>query len=207
MSQAQKSFYHLYAIDSASYKYGRMGDMLDQSRRGFVEGVGSSTTVTATNTGTGTIASVRVADSVWFVLSQALTARKVATVVDAENFTVNSAVTLGTDGVPWYLRQFDVGTADTAGWHSVWMYDKVAVLIDILNMGTVTGGIDVQIQTKGGDDVTAPVTVYENNLTAVGNVRIDIDTPVLWIRVGVKAGAAAGSGSSVSAELVGNVQN
>lgn len=203
MIDEQKCFFLQYDITSLSYSYGRLGPLLDQSQQGYLLTSGSSTTASSALTGKGTLGAVRPGDFVYFVVGQALVRKKVLTKPTDESITFAGAIDLGAVGVPWFLKQFDEGTADTDGWQNVANTEGKAVKIDINDIGGITGGVDMSIEVRNREDTAKPYSVIEKNYTANGSDVIEVTEPCTSIRVGLKAGSGAGGGASdIDVDLV-----
>jgi hypothetical protein len=200
--QEQKDFYFGYDLDANTLKYGRILPRRDMGQVAGVITSGSSTTVTSAVANSRAFASVAVGDMVEFVIAQVLTRRKVATKVSDDEITVNSAVDLSAGCSAWYHRPFQIGTADTDGWHNVEDYPVKAIKVDI-NTLSAAPGLTISIEVRGRGDVEKPSVVLTKNYTATDSDVIQVTEPCASVRVGVRGTTGFAGTDDIDISLIG----
>jgi hypothetical protein len=201
--QEQRDFYFGYDLDATTLKYGRILERRDMAQIGGVQTSGASATVTSAVALSKVFASVAVGDFVEFVISQVLTRRKVATKPDDDTITISGGNVNLTGGISaWYHRPFQIGTADTDGWHNVELYGRKSVKVD-LNTLSAAGGLDISIEVRGRGDIEKPAVALAKNYPAAIAESIEINELCSSIRVGVKGGSGFAGTDDIDISLLG----
>lgn len=187
MALIQRWFFRNYDNASTTLTYGKFRSVVQGY--GGVQTVGASTTVTAVTASIGTFSPVQVGDTIVFWVAEAPLVRRVTAKASNDSITVSSSVDLSalTGGyAAWYFWPFLSGTGAESGWIKV---DDLISKTLYLQFTTVaaTGGIDVQIQTRGGDYATVGVNTFplKNYTAATDSEAIPIAEDAKDLRVGV----------------------
>lgn len=203
-----KQFLYNYDLDSLSYKYGRIGGASGLGCPGKygAKTTGSSVTI---NAAAGTpFDPVNVGDLiVFFIPPDTKSLRKIATKVSGAQITVDTAIDLGTVGVPFDFYPFRIGSAAGDGWHAVQAYSSMTVWVSIAAVAAA-GGVDLTIEglspNLGG---LTPVTLLPTkNYSVAGTEAINIGEVVQAIRVGVKGATGFAGTDSISVWMTGEVR-
>jgi hypothetical protein len=204
----RKYFYYQYDLDATTYKYGRLGGptglpCVKPDRYG-AKTSGSSTTVTSA---AGTpFDPVNVGDFLIFSIPpDTKLLRKVATKTSGAQITVDSAIDLGTVGVPFDHWPFRIGATANDGWHQVQMYTSITVHIYIPTVAAA-GGVDVQIETNSGDPAT-PTVPYTQNFASATTETVNVAEVASALRVGVKGGSGFAGTDSITIWLQGEMRS
>lgn len=206
--QEQRFFYKAYDLDSTSFKYGRYGPVIPMANRGALQTTGSSTTVT----GTGSLSQFAGA-TVGSILSikagggAAAVERKVATIVDSNGITVNSAIDLTTPTCSWSMQRFDIGTADTDGWIPIDKYVTASLHIDIQTVAAA-GGVDLIVEGAPYGPMSRPQTIVPTtNYAAATEESYNISERFRSVRVGVKGGSGFAGTDVINVYLIGMLRS
>lgn len=201
--QEQKDFYFGYDLDANTLKYGRILPRRDMATVGGVQTSGASSTVTSAVALSKVFATVAVGDMVEFVIAQVLTRRKVATKPDDDTITISGGNVTLTGGISaWYHRPFQIGTADTDGWHNVEDFPTKAVKVDI-NTLSAAPGLSISIEVRGRGDLEKPSVVLTKAYTVAGSDVIQVTEPCCSVRVGVMGTTAFAGTDDIDIGLIG----
>ncbi len=204
MGYEQKNFYLNYDLGATTLVYGRVVGRFDQGRLGAVSTVGSSTTLTSTVAGTKVFAAVIVGDLLEFTLPGTAVVgarRRVTAKASDESLTLSSAIDLSAGCTAWNHLPYREGTAVTDGWHNVESAYRRAVKVDIATLNAA-GGLDISIECRGREDLTAPAVVLTKNYAAATSDIIEVTEPSQSIRVGVKGNSGFAGTDDISIGLL-----
>ena len=144
----------------------------------------------------------------------ALTA-SIKTRTDAANVVVDTAIDLSAGYVFNWIKQ-TCGTTAEDGWADVGSFADKTVFIEY-NQGDLTGGLDVQVQCRGGYPGAQATQVWPSFTAGVGNTfqnfptagvglagrfTVPMTTPCSQIRVGIKANTGDPSDATTNAEII-----
>ena len=196
-------FYLNYDLDSASYKYGRIGDRCQGF--GGIKTTGSSVTIDAVVAGSGPFASLLVGDYVWLYVGETVYKRRVATKPSNDQITVNTAVNLGTGTAAWYFLPFRIGTGAEDGWQSTQGLTRALLLFDF---ATISDAVDVSVEVRGRTPGEGPKPIITLNYPAGTPVfkALEITELVGSVRVGLKAATTFAGTDDLTVSLKGHGQ-
>lgn len=206
-----KQFYYKYDLDSTSYKYGRLGDNTGLPVQGSygVKTSGSSTTVTSDAAGVAsTFAGVAVGDVIVFEQPpDTKLVRKVATVVDNGEITVDTAVNLGAGGASFFRYPWKIGTTTAFGWHPVQAYSAITLWVALTTLGHIDG-VDISIEGLAPNLLgpAGAVVLFSQQYTATGTFSINVGEVTGALRVGVKGHTAATGTDDISIWMTGEIR-
>lgn len=200
-------FYN-YNLASTSYIYAKYGPY--QPARKFITTNGSSTTVTGLAAADDALDEVDVGDIISVKnTSDAYVERVLTAKASADSCTVDSAVTIssdGTTGKPYQFRKWFSGTTTSDGWLAIDHLESPTVSFWITTLNATSITVTIEGRMRGG----TPMTILEEAFTAAtvsGGVSAQepyvIRERVEEIRVGVKINTDSGN-QSLSAWLSGN---
>ncbi len=207
--ESQKWFYYAYDLDATSFKYGRIGgpDGLGCPSKYGAKTTGSSITV---NAAAGTpFDPVNVGDMIVFFKPPDATPyiRKVATKASGAQITVDTAIDLGTVGVPFDFYPFKIGTGPGAGWHHVEMYSVMTLHVRIDNLAAA-GGLDISIEGLVPNPLgpSGATVIQAKNYASAATEEIGITTVIGQLRVGVKGATGFAGTDSISMWVAGELR-
>lgn len=194
MSIERKLYYQNYDMDATTFKYGRFhgpnpGYGLAKSN------AGASITVNAAALGVGTFSGIPVGSLIRFRTGESVFAKRKIVTPGSDSVVVDTAIDLGTAGVPFHFWTWNIGATAADGWHYVHSFRRpYNILIEPTTIAAA-GGVDVQIEGLGEHEAAPVILVPLFNIAAAAaTLAKTVNEQVLKIRVGVKGnGGFAGT--------------
>ena len=133
--------------------------------------------------------------------------RKVVTKTSGAEIVVDSAIDLGTVGVPFDFYPFKTGSADTSGWHATQMYTGITVYFDVPTLGA-TGGVDYSVECLSPSlDGARPVVVAAATLATITTEAVTVAEITAAVRVGLKGHDDFAGTDSITVWLQGEMRS
>lgn len=211
-----KYFFRSYDLASASaFIYGRCGGPQGYPAQGKhgIQTTGSSTSITAAVATVYPFAPVNVGDELTiFTPPEVRYTRWVATKVDDQNITVDTAIDLSTATAAWYFTPFRKGSTASDGWHEVSAYRAMTLYFDIPTL-VASGGVDYSVEglIQGSNPIalTDPRTgdALQGTFDKAGTYTMEIESVIHKLRVGLKAHTASAGTDSISVWVSGDLRH
>lgn len=191
-----------YDLTSTSYIYctytGKNGDPWGDAggipSPANVKTTGSSTTVDALTASTNPFAQVAVGDLLIFRYGGTNYQRRVTARASADQLTVDTAIDLGTAGVPFEFYRAACGTTASDGWLDVNLFYNLTFVRTITTINATS--IDSQVECRQNLNPTAAVIIDTKNATATGAYAVTLYAGA-WdaCRLGMKINTDTGAQS------------
>lgn len=177
----------LYDLDATTATYcvtaGEQGRVWAPGTVGSARVTTSTTAVAAVTAGDEPFSAVAVGDELEFRNAGVVEYRVVTAVTDADNVTINAALTADLTNVQFRWRDRTCGTGATNGWFPVSGQSFLTVFLQVTQI-SVTGQIEFKVQCRGSGVDATPIEVYSpltSNYRTGGYDAAQVDNDAIGI--------------------------